>query len=121
MVPLRKPGKDPTRPISYWPIALTPHVCKIRERMIMERLTYFLESRGLVSPHQSGFRKGRGTMDPVLCLEAEVRKAQVNKGTVLVVFFMWRMCNMWKEGLLIKLDIMGVGGRTYNWIKDFLF
>jgi hypothetical protein len=28
---------------------------------------------------------------------------------------------MWKEGLLIKLDIMGVGGRTYNWIKDFLF
>lgn len=28
---------------------------------------------------------------------------------------------MWKEGLLIKLDIMGVEGRTYNWIKDFLF
>ena len=28
---------------------------------------------------------------------------------------------MWKEGLLIKHDIMGVGGRMYNWIKDFLF
>jgi hypothetical protein len=54
--------------------------------MITERLSYFLECRGLVSPHQSGFRKGRGTMDPVLCLEAEVRKAQMNMGTVVAVF-----------------------------------
>ena len=28
---------------------------------------------------------------------------------------------VWEEGLLIKLDIMRVGGRMYNWIKDFLF
>jgi hypothetical protein len=28
---------------------------------------------------------------------------------------------MWKEGLLINLDIMGIGGRMYKWIKDFLF
>lgn len=28
---------------------------------------------------------------------------------------------MWKEGLLIKLHKMGVGGRVFNWIKDFLF
>ena len=91
--------------------------------VITERLTYFPESRGLVSPHQSGFRNGRGTMDPLLCLEAEVRKAQVKDETVVAVFFdvekVYDM--MWKEGLLIKLDIMGVGGRTYNWIKDFLF
>ena len=91
--------------------------------MITERLTYFLESRGLVSPHQSGFRKGRGSIDPVLCLEAEVRKAQVNKETVVAVFFdvekPYDM--MWKEGLLIKFDIMAVGGRMYNCMKDFLF
>ena len=73
--------------------------------------------------HQSGFRKGRGTMDPVLCLEADVRKAQVNKKTAVAVFFDVEKAYdmMWKEGLLIKLDIMGVGGRMYNWIKDFLF
>ena len=28
---------------------------------------------------------------------------------------------MRKEGLLIKIDIMGIGGKTYSWIKDFLF
>ncbi len=26
---------------------------------------------------------------------------------------------MWKEGLLIKLHLMGVGGRVFNWIKNF--
>ncbi len=28
---------------------------------------------------------------------------------------------MWKEGLLIKLDKIGIGGKLFNWIKDFLF
>lgn len=28
---------------------------------------------------------------------------------------------LWREGLLIKLDKIGVGGRMYNWILDFLF
>jgi len=45
---------------------------------ITERLTYYLDSRNLRSKYQSGFRKGRGTMDPIACLEAEVMKAQVN-------------------------------------------
>ncbi len=27
---------------------------------------------------------------------------------------------LWKEGLLIKLDQIGIGGRIYNWIKEFL-
>lgn len=46
---IRKPGKDPINPSSYKPIALTSHVCKLSERRITERLTYFLESRGLMS------------------------------------------------------------------------
>lgn len=49
--------------------------------------TFYMESRGLLSPHPSGFWKGRGTMDPVMCLETEVRKAQVNKEPVMAVFF----------------------------------
>lgn len=28
---------------------------------------------------------------------------------------------MWKEGLLVKLHKMGIGGRVFNWIRDFLF
>ena len=44
---------------------------------------YFLEERGLRAACQSGFRKRRGTMDSVVCLESEVRKAHVNKEVVV--------------------------------------
>ena len=57
------------------------------ERMITERMMISIESRGLISPYQSGFRKGRGTMDPVICLETEMRKSQINKESILAVFF----------------------------------
>jgi hypothetical protein len=48
VVPIRKLGKDPNSPSSYSLIALTSHVCTFMERMITERLTYFLERRGLI-------------------------------------------------------------------------
>ncbi len=28
---------------------------------------------------------------------------------------------LWREGLLIKLNKIGIGGRMYNWILDVLF
>jgi hypothetical protein len=40
-----------------------------------------------MSPDQSGFRKGRGPMDPVLCLESVIQKAQANKEEVVAIFF----------------------------------
>ncbi len=36
---------------------------KIMEQMITERMTFYIESRELLSPYQSGLRKGRRTMD----------------------------------------------------------
>lgn len=94
------------------------------ERMITaERLTYYLESKGLIASYQGGFRRGRGTMDPVLRLEGDVRNALASKESVLAVFFDIEKAydTMWKEGLLIQLHLVGVEGRVFNWIKDFLF
>lgn len=28
---------------------------------------------------------------------------------------------LWREGLLIKLNKIGIGGKFYNWVLDFLF
>ena len=76
----------------------------------------------MITNYQSGFRKGRNTMDAIMRLGTEVRKAQENKETVIAVFFDIEKAYdmMWKEGLMIKLHMMGVGGKTFNWIKDFL-
>lgn len=55
-------------------------------------------------------------MDPVVCLENEIRKAQANKELVSAGFFdVEKTYDMlWKDGLLIKLESMGIGGRMYN-------
>lgn len=122
IVPVGKPGKDKSNPINYRPIALTSNLCKLMEKMIIRRLNYILEIKGLISPYQSGFRAGRNTMDAVLSLEGDVRKAQVNKEVLVgVLFDIEKAYDMlWKEGLLIKLKCMGIGGKLYNWIMDFL-
>lgn len=122
VVPIRKPGKDPRIPSSYRPIALTSQIGKTLERMVNNRMVFFLESKGLIHDYQSGFRKGRSTMDPIIALEDAVRRAQVNKESVAAVYFdIERAYDMlWKEGLLIKLSQLGVRGRIWAWVKAFL-
>ena len=46
-----------------------------------------MEKRNIVAWYQNGFRRGMDTMDPVLCLEDDIRKSQVNKEVVAAVFF----------------------------------
>ncbi len=43
IIPIKKPGKDPSSSSNYRPIALTSHLCKVMERMITDRMTYYLE------------------------------------------------------------------------------
>ena len=90
------------------------------ERMVNDRLVYYLETKGLINVYQSGFRRGRSSMDPIVCLEHDIRKAQVNKETVLAVSFEKAYDMVWKQGFLIKLKQLGIRGRVFYWVKDFL-
>jgi len=63
VVPIPKPGKDTTKPTNYRPIAPTSCVCKIMECMVNNRLMWYLERNNIITPAQSGFRKGRRTAD----------------------------------------------------------
>ncbi len=56
------------------------------EEKINERLVHYLETEGKLKCYQSGFRKGRGTIDPALCLQHEIQKANVNKESVVTTF-----------------------------------
>ena len=42
-----KPGKDPLHSNYYRPISLTSCFCKVMERMVNQRLTYYLEKNKL--------------------------------------------------------------------------
>lgn len=89
------------------------------ERLVNGRIMHFIEERGVMASCQSGFRKGRSTIDSIICLEAEIRKAPVKKVTVFLdVEKAYDM--LWVEGLLIKMHMLGIGGNMFNWVMDFL-
>lgn len=45
ILPIRKPGKDPSHPGSFRPTALTSAVGKVMERTVSVRLTWCLEKQ----------------------------------------------------------------------------
>ena len=58
------------------------------ERMINDRLVWFLESNQLITKYQAGFRKNNCTNDHLIRLESFIRDAFVKKEHVLSVFFL---------------------------------
>ncbi|GFS77437.1 putative RNA-directed DNA polymerase from transposon X-element [Trichonephila clavipes] len=87
VIPILKPSKVATDPLSYHPIALTSCFCKTFERMINTRLVYILEKEKCISPLQSGFRKGRSTLDNLIFLESQIRDAFVRRNHLVSLFF----------------------------------
>ncbi|GFT03493.1 putative RNA-directed DNA polymerase from transposon X-element [Trichonephila clavipes] len=75
VIPILRPGKDPKNPLSYRPIALTSCLCKTLERMVNARFVYELEKNKCIPLFQSGFRKGRSTLDNIIQLESKIRNA----------------------------------------------
>ena len=58
---INKPGKPKTLPSSYRPVALTSHLRKLLKSVIKEQLQDFIETHGLLSQNQHGFRKNKST------------------------------------------------------------
>jgi ribonuclease HI len=122
IIPILKPGKDPTEPISYRPISLTSTLCKLMERLVTDRLTWFLEKRGLLHKNQCGFRKNRSTIDHIAKLQDYInRNLRVGHHTLAVFIDFEKAYDMvWHEGLLLKLVKCGLKGRILTFIKNFL-
>lgn len=69
-------------------------------------MNVFIQSKTLIAPYNK---------DPAVCLQ-KVRKVKVNNEIVNAVFFDVEKAydRMWGEGLLIKLQVIGIGGNIYN-------
>ncbi len=63
VMPLLKPNKDGDSPSDYRYISLTSCFCKLLERMVSSRLSWFFERSRLFNPVQCGFRRGHSTVD----------------------------------------------------------
>ena len=122
IIPIPKPGKDHSDPKNYRPISLTSCLCKTLERMVNSRLMWVLEKEGLLSNFQSGYRKGRSTLDHLVSLESYIRNSFVEGKHVVSVFFDLEKAYdlTWRFGVMKDLHDMGFRGKLPLFIQNFL-
>ena len=125
IIPILKPGKPSDSPSSYRPISLTSCTSKLFERMVLGRLTYFLEQQDILSPVQAGFRPGRSTVDQVLLLSQSIadsfHQSKSGARTVLAtVDFAKAFDSVWHSALLSKLLLLDLPLCFVEWIRSYL-
>ena len=122
VIPILKPGKDPTNPTSYRPIALTSCICNTMERMVNHRLVGYLESHNLLTNVQCGFRSRRSTIDHLVRFETFCREAFIHNQHLVSVFFDLEKAydTTWKYGIITDLRGFSLRGRLPNFISKCL-
>lgn len=120
---LRKQGKKSYHePGSYRPISLTSALCKCMERIITHRLYGFVEHFELIDKEQEGFRRFRGTSDALLRLTQDIFDGFNRREHTAALFIDLEKAydSVWRDGLMVKLERMGICGRMWRWIRSFL-
>ena len=122
VVPIAKPGKNPTIPDNYRPISLTNTTCKTMEKLINRRLRWILENNNVISPYQSGFRQMHSTTDQLINIEANICDGFItNQSTAMVALDLEKAYDMvCRQRLISKLKILGLQGNILIFIENFI-
>ena len=120
MIP--KKNNFSNNPKDYRPISVTSCLGKLCEKLILDKLSDFLESNNLIIKQQSGFRKARQTKDNLAYLIQKVRESFNRKKKVLGLFFDIQSAfdRVWHNGLIFKMIQLKIPPQIISWIFDFL-
>ena len=121
-IPTLKRGKNKAKAASYRPTSLTSRVCKTLERIINQRLKWYLDTnKDPIVQEQAGFRRFRSTEDQAACLSQVIEDAFQGQQVVLATFtdFQRALDKVWKDGLVVKLQRFGVAGNMCKWTKSY--
>ena len=91
-------------PRNYRPISLLEIILKLFEKIIAQRLQYFLEYNNLLSEKQFGFRRGRSTQHAITLIDMTVRAHIKTRKTTLIATRDVEKAydRVWHKGLLYK-------------------
>lgn len=118
MIP--KPGKqvalDNLRPIS-----LTSCVGKVLEHAVLNRVTDFLEDRDVFPHTMLGFRRNLSAQDALLQLKHHIVDDTTSSTKAILGLDIKKAFDSVKhEAILNRVQTLGLGQKTYNYIRDFL-
>jgi ribonuclease HI len=115
-------GKSERLTNSYCPISLLPCLGKVLERIVNNRLYWYVENNNILSSRQSGFRRRCNTTDQIATVEKLIRETFLEKGVCVVVFIdlkgAYDLVN--HRLLLQKLVRVGIKGRFLQYCWQFL-
>ena len=119
IIPIFK-SEDKSDPANYRPVALTNHITKIFEKLIMEALVHHLTTQKLYNETQHGFCSSRSTLtieyNESILLQLETTTAV--DSIYLDFSKVFGKCD--HNVILNKLQSLGIGGTLPTWIEGFL-
>ena len=122
VIAVPKANGDLSSVTGYRPISLLCCVAKVLETIITARLTFHMESKGLLTSTQYGFRKRHNTEQALWQLISDAStNLQVGKRTVtLSLEIQSAYDRVWHPGLLQKLADFDIQPDLLGWIASFL-
>ncbi len=104
-------GGDRTLSKNYRPVALTSHVIKVFEKIIVKKIITFLEENMLFNPGQHGFRQGRSCLSQLLQHRMDILNYLENETGVDVIYLDFaKAFDKVDHSILIESHI-GIGGK----------
>ncbi|GBN06449.1 putative RNA-directed DNA polymerase from transposon X-element [Araneus ventricosus] len=110
IIPILKPGKDPSDPTNYRPISLLPTLSKITEHFILIQLNDYLNSKNLLIPFQFGFKPKLSTTHQLLRAVEHITAGFQHKFHTGAVFLDIQKAfdRVWIQGLTYKMINMEI-------------
>ncbi|KAK4061193.1 hypothetical protein Purlil1_14262 [Purpureocillium lilacinum] len=122
IIPLKKPDKDDYTAARAWrPISLLSTLGKVLEAVVAERVSYAVETHGLLPANHFGARKRRSAEQALILLQENIYRAwRMGKVLSLVSFDVKGAYNgVFKERLLQRLAARGLPGELVRWVDAF--
>ena len=115
-------NKDRSKAESYRPISLTSIVCKTLEHIIHSHIINHLESKGVLTNCQHGFRKNRSCETQLIETVNSLTKSLNDRKQVdsILLDFSKAFDKVCHRKLLLKLKNYGIPAKLLNWIDNFL-
>ena len=122
VVMIHKPGSDPQIPTNYRPISILSNLSKLCEKLILLKLTSFVEDNKILPSEQFGFRHGYGTDLQLMRIVDNITTQFTNKCSVLGLFLDAEKAydRIWHSGLIYKLSKLNFPDYLINVIQTFL-
>ncbi|CAB4036188.1 Hypothetical predicted protein, partial [Paramuricea clavata] len=115
-------SEDKTALDNYRPISVLPVFSKVLERVVCNRLSYYLEENNL-NDSQYGFRQKRSTKHAVTIVMDDIRTSMDNQQLTGAVFLDLRKAfdTVNHARLLNKLPSYGINDVELMWVSSYLF